>query len=187
MMLTASSVKPRVQDASGEQRVVIAGRVVEARLLAEHDPMAGTFSDFVWSFDTETGHVLSATVDGTVRRTLDWGIVRTHTRARLSFRMDTLGSAGYHEPRNYLGQPINYFCEPDEAKGCVRVLAQPYDATTGYVNAVGPIEVESLIMHLRTFSTIGEAVFSEFDPDSADESPRHQATAGLAAGLNTAP
>ena len=173
-------------DDSPHRRVIIARDVVEARLLEGYDPVPGTFSDYVWAFDAETGHVLSAALAGTVNRTLDWGIVRTHVKAKVSFRMDTLGSAGYRKPRSFLGQPVNYFCEPGSSEGCVAVAAQRYDAATGYVNAVGTIEVESLIKRLRTFSTIGEAIFSEIDGDVGSEPRPQRAASGVSAVVHTA-
>jgi len=86
-------------------RVTIPGPTVEAHLVAGHEPVPGSFSDFVWSFDPATGHVHSATVHGRVVRTLDWGLARTRARARLRFRMDTLGTAGFRAPHRVLASP----------------------------------------------------------------------------------
>jgi len=174
-------------------RVTIPGRAVETHLVAGHDPVPGTFSDFVWSFDRATGHVHSATVEGTVVRTLDWGVARTRAKARLRFRMDTLHAAGFRTPRRVLGQPVSYFCDPDARDDCVRVRPHRYDPATGYVNAVGPIEVENPVLGMRTFSTLGEARFSELEaPDdraardafASDEvASARRAAAGTAAAL----
>ena len=113
------------------------------------------------SFDADTGHVLLATVAGTVTRRLDWGIMRTTTKARLSFRMDTFGSAGYRPLRRYLGQPVNPFCEPSRGKDCVRVAARRYNPTTGYVNAIGPIDVAwSSAFPSSTFSSTWASIRS---------------------------
>ena len=46
-------------------------------------------------------------------------------------------------------------------------------SVTGYVNAVGELEVDSLVSRLRTFSPLGEAVFSEL----GDGRPAVQAVA----------
>jgi hypothetical protein len=160
-------LEPEADDA--RLRVTISGPTVESHLVAEQEPVPGSFSDFVWSFDRSTGHVHSATVEGIVIRTLDWGIARTRARARLRFRMDTLRAAGFRTPRSVLGQPVSYFCDPDARDDCVRVRPHRYDRATGYVNAVGPIEVENPVLGMRTFSTLGEARFHEIEATAADD------------------
>jgi len=157
-------------------RLTIPGAAVEANLVDQEDPIPGSFSDFVWTFDAETGHVHSAAVEGTVMRTLDWGLVTTRTKARLRFQMDTLRSAGYRKPRSVLGQPVNYFCDPEARRDCTQVRPRRYDPVTGYVNAVGPIEVENTVLGVRTFSTLGEAVFSEREAPRRVAQPRRTST-----------
>jgi len=154
------------EDDAAWLRVTIPGHAVESHIVAGHHPVPGTFSDFVWRFDRPTGNVQSATMEGIVVRTLDWGLARTRTNLRLRFHMDTLHAAGFREPRRVLGQSVSYFCDPDARDDCVRVRPRRYDPVTGYVNAVGSIDVENAVLGVRTFSTLGEAMFSELDaPD----------------------
>ena len=149
-------------------RLTIPADAVERHLLGRQEPIPGSFSDFVWTFDAETGHVHSARVEGSVICHLDWGLVTSRAKARLRFEMDTFRTAGYRKPRSVLGQPVNSFCDPDEHGDCQRVSPLPYDPTTGYVNAVGPIDVENAVLGMRTFSTIGEAVFSDREAARAE-------------------
>ncbi|NNL65599.1 MAG: hypothetical protein HKP30_05105 [Myxococcales bacterium] len=142
-------------------RLTIPGHAIEAELLAAHDPVPGSFSDFVWSFDTVTGHVLSAELEGRVVRTLDWGLVRTPLQARIRFQMNTLRAAGFRSERRLMGQRVNRYCEPGPPAGCIAVAPSRYDGRTGYVNAVGRVDVETRLLRIQTFSTLGEARFSE--------------------------
>lgn len=164
-------------------RVAIPGHEVETRLVADHEPVPGTFSDFVWSFDPATGDVRS-TMDGTVMRTLHWGIAHLRTQAQLHFRMDTLHVAGFRKPRRLLGQSVVDYCDPDAQRDCVRVRPRRYDPATGYVNAVGPIEVENALIGVRTFSTLGEAIFSERDGSQEDG---HDSAPEVASGPDSKP
>jgi len=151
--------------AEAVRRLTIPAASVET-LLADEDPVPGTFSDFVWSFDPETGHVLSATLEGRVVRTLDWRVATTRTAARLRFRMDTLRAAGYRAPRRMLGETVMLYCDPGPGPGadddCAPLHPRRYDPETGYVHAVGPIDVQAPIMRMRTLSTLSEARFSEW-------------------------
>ncbi len=149
---------------AGRVELTISGRAVEDQLLREHDPVPGSFSDFVWSFDTATGHVLSATVSGTLIRSLDLGLWTSQLEARVRFEMDTHRVAGFRPARRLLGQRVHRFCVPGKANGCHSVNASVYDPVTGHVNAVGHLDVETRLMQLRSFSSLGEAVFSELDP-----------------------
>ncbi len=154
---------------AGRVELTISGRAVEDQLLREHDPVPGSFSDFVWSFDAATGHVLSATVSGTLIRSLDLGLWTSQLEARVRFEMDTRRIAGFRGARRLLGQRVHHFCLPNPAEECHPVNASAYDSATGYVNAVGHVDVETRLMQLRTFSSLGEAIFSELDP-----SPDHR-------------
>lgn len=145
-------------------RVTLPGATVESQLLASEEPVAGSFSDFRWSIDPGTGHVLSATLEGTVMRRLDFGIATARVPAKLRFEMSTLRPAGFRSKRRLLGQPVNRYCVPDPSSDCVAVPPRRYDPATGYVNAVGSVAIDSRIMRLTTFSTLGEARLSEVAP-----------------------
>lgn len=149
------------------QRVLtIPGHAVETRLLAQHAPVPASFSDFVWSFDAATGHVLSASVSGQVARRIDWGLGSSRMTARVRFEMDTLRTVGFRPERRLLGERVSPFCPADRLEGCVAVAPAVYDAETGHVKAVGSVQVESRLVRMRTFSTLGEAVVSEIDPSA---------------------
>jgi len=93
----------------GEVSVTVDGRTVEQHLLTEHEPRPGSFSNFVWIFDAETGHVRSAKVSGAVRRRLHLGLTSWKVTARIHVEMDTRGDAGFTQASNLLGQPVHRF------------------------------------------------------------------------------
>jgi hypothetical protein len=143
-------------------RIVIAGGVVERSLFRDLQPKPGTFSDFIWLFDTASGEVLHARLEGTLIESVDWGLFSTSTEARIRVSMSTARAAGYRPPRHLFGHSIFRFCV--HGAQCRLVPAVPLDPERGYVNAVGAIEVESLIgVSTESFSPLGEAVFSEWD------------------------
>ncbi len=152
--------------------VTIDATTIEEHLLSEQKPKRGSFSDFVWVFDVETGHVLSATVSGTVFRTLNWGIARSSIEARVAAEMGSARVAGFKPPLQMLGNVFHRFCSDPESKRCTLIEGQGYDFESGYVNAVGRLKVGSRIVSLRIFSPLGEAVFSELrDPELAPDAP----------------
>jgi hypothetical protein len=147
----------------GEVRVTVDGRTVEQHLLPEHEPRPGSFSDFVWVFDGETGHVRSAKVSGLVNRRLRLGLTSWKVTARIRVEMSTRNDAGFTQPSQLLGQRVHRFCAASDTGACTLVPARAYDPITGYVNAVGEIGANSGPVELRSFSPLGEAIFSEFD------------------------
>ncbi len=164
-------------------RVVIPAATVEAHLLGDQRPIPDSFSDFVWTFDTETGHVLSAEVRGRVRPELDWGFVKTSTQAEIHVDMGTAITGGFERPRRVLGNLVYRYCTDALDPGCRVVDTTPYDPATGYVNAVGRVWVHSTIVDVWNFSPMGEAIFKE-RPDEAGLEPGFAArnTGSLAAG-----
>jgi len=157
-------------DRPGEIRVTIHGPVVEEHLLTGEEPRPGSFSDFVWIFDADTGHVRSAAASGTVVRTLSLGFMTWKVDARIRIRMDTHSRAGFERRGGILGQEYHRFCVAEESSQCTLVDPRPYDPTTGYVNAVGDVSADSSLVQVRSFSPMGEAIFSELE-DSLDERP----------------
>ena len=147
----------------GEIRVVIPGDVVERSLVHDENPIPGTFSDFVWVFDSATGHVRSATFQGHVERQLDWGFMTSRAHVEIRVDMGTERIAGFRQPRKLLGQIFFRHCADLTSPRCTVVETQPLDPATGYVNAVGGLRVHSSVMNLKGFSPLGEAIFSEID------------------------
>jgi hypothetical protein len=160
-------------DVEGQVKVTVDGRIVEQYLLAEHRPVKGSFSDYIWIFDVSSGHVTSATVVGRLIKTLDWGFFTSEVEASISVQMATRSetgrpaAAGFAPPRSRLGQLLFRFCTISDGEGCTLVSAAPYDPRSGYVNAVGPILARSTGTTTRAFSPLGEARFSEISPAAA--------------------
>jgi hypothetical protein len=155
-------------------RVVIDRQVVERSLFAEDAPEPGSFGDFVWLFDARTGHVLDARLEGRIVQQLDFGLMRSQTRAHVRARMSTRERAGFLPPRRILGNRVFRHCDPARARSddCHSVAPVPLDRSRGYVNAVGVIEVATpLGIEARTFSPLGEALFLELGTPVVDEAP----------------
>ncbi|MBW2275440.1 MAG: hypothetical protein JRG96_19415 [Deltaproteobacteria bacterium] len=141
--------------------VVVPSSVVEEHLLVEESPMPGSFSDFVWVFDARGGEVVSASVSGVMLRTLDWGLAKTRAAARIQVDMGTRARAGFEAPRTLLGQTFFRHCTRRNSASCTLVDGVPLDPSSGYVNAVGAMQVRSSVTTLRSFSPLGEAIFQE--------------------------
>lgn len=144
-------------EASGRVRVTIPSAIVEAHLFDGHQPVPGSFSDFTWTFDADTGEVLSAEVEGRLWHHLAWGV---SVKAPVRVSMDTRRSAGFAPPRTLLGREYRSFCRQGD-EGCTLVEPRAYDPHSGYVNAVGEIRARSGPFRVRSFSPLGEAIFSE--------------------------
>jgi hypothetical protein len=155
----------------GEVRVTVAGSLVERHLMPGQDVVPGSFSDFVWVFDSATGHVRSATVSGIVRQTIQVGLGTWTVELPIRVAMDTERRAGVEAPRRLFGRELHRFCRPARSRSCREVLPRPYDASTGYVNALGPVSADSRLVRIHSFSPLGEAVFSEAEPRLADGDP----------------
>ena len=147
--------------AEGQVTVSVASPIVERVLFGEVQGVPGSFSDFVWVFDAASGDVVSASVSGRVIETLRIGAFSRRVEAALDARMSTRAIAGYAPPRRRLGQRIFEFCADAGDPACTLVPAAPYDARTGYVNAVGAVLARSVGFETRTFSPLGEARFAE--------------------------
>ena len=147
----------------GEVSVSVDGRTVEQHLLPDHEPRPGSFSDFVWIFDVETGHVRSAKVSGAVHQRLRLGLASWKVTARIRVEMNTRSDAGFTQPANLMGQRVRRFCAAADSGPCTLVPARTYDPITGYVNAVGAIGADSGPIRFESFSPLGEAIFSELD------------------------
>jgi hypothetical protein len=145
----------------GQVRVSVPAAAVEAVLFRGAQPVPGSFSDFVWIFDVETGHVASASVSGRVVETLQLGVFSRRVEADLEARMNTRTTVGYTPPRLRLGQRIFGYCTDPRDADCTLVPAAPYDPRSGYVNAVGAVVARSIGFESRTFSPLGEARFAE--------------------------
>jgi hypothetical protein len=148
--------------AEGEIRVIVDAALVEQRLIDDQNPVPGSFSDFVWTFDVQTGHVLSATLTGEVLREIRWGFVKARASAAIAVEMATAQSAGFRDMTRLMGQTFFRYCTSQDSSDCTIVDTQSYDTETGYVNAVGRMQVQSSFLEFDNFSPLGEAIFSEY-------------------------
>jgi len=167
-------------EAPGTARVTIDRSEIESVLLAGHGAVPGSVSDFVWVFDTATGDVLSTSLTGRLTKELDWGLFRSSAEARIDLDMQTRRVGGAAPPRSWLGQQLFHYCDDPTARGCEVVAGQRLDRATGYVYAVGTLNVHFGQVTLRTFSPLGEAIFAEID-DAGRESLASPALAAPAA------
>ena len=155
--------------AAGQVRVVLPGEAVERTAMSDSNPKAGTFSDFVWTFDAHTGEVLRAETAGVVQRELDFGLFRKRVDVDIRVRVSTRDAAGFRPMRRVMGETIFDYCAEPGSNDCRIVPAQPYDAKSGYVNAVGDIEARALGITSRAFAPVGEARFFELPESEAPE------------------
>jgi hypothetical protein len=70
--------------------------------------------------------------------------------------------AGFEPGRVRLGQLVFQLCVRDGGN-CTIVEPARYDPRTGYVNAVGALVGRALGTAARSFSPLGEAIFSEVE------------------------
>lgn len=156
----------------GLVRIAVPAREVEAQLRSTGtDALAGSFSDFVWLLDPETGEVVEATLSGRVRESIRLGPLRTSAVVEIDVAMSTARSAGFDRSR-FLGLRTNALCEPPAAGGtdasCVGVPAVPFDPSRGYVNAVGRVQAASSFAKVVAFSPLGEIQLTESGPGGTD-------------------
>ncbi len=141
--------------------VAIPPEVVEGQLMVHQDPVPGTFGPMVWVFDARTGHVLSADLEGSVYRRLRLGFLKPRLRAQVRFEMGTERVAGFRSPRQVLGLEVFEHCTAQDDPDCTLVPPAAFDPSTGYVNAVGQVDAEAKGFASTSFSSLGEARFSE--------------------------
>ncbi len=146
---------------SGQIVVRIDGGILERSLFRDRRPVPGSFSDFLWVFDGETGAVLSASFSGTLLHEIHWGFGTTEIEARVDARMGTIDTAGFRAPSKVWGSRILRYCNEPRSKRCTLVEPHGFDAARGYVNAVGYLEIDSSFVGFSTFSALGEAIFTE--------------------------
>jgi len=150
-------------------RIRIPTREIEAHLLATGtEPVPGSFSDFVWTFDARTGHVLTAHLSGRVRQRFSLGPILTSATVEIRVDMTTRDIGGFRPVNGILGLQTNAFCLPSaQSPQCVAVDPIRFDPESGYVNAVGSLVAAAPIAEIRTFSPLGEARFSERHPQGS--------------------
>ncbi len=152
-------------------RIRIPADAIEAHLLSTGtEVVPGSFSDFVWTLERATGHVLAAQLSGRVREHLRLGLFTTALEVDIRVAMTTQARAGFRSARGALGIETHDFCSPERPlEGCVFVEAHELDPERGYVNAVGRVVAATPMIEVQTFSPLGEVRFSERNADGVSE------------------
>jgi hypothetical protein len=145
----------------GWVQVEVSGPAIEQVLMASEDPKPGSFREFAWVFDAESGRVVAATLEGVVYRQVRLGPFHSRLEAAIRVLMTTDQPVGFRPPRGLLGNRIFDACAGADSDPCTLVEPARYDSTTGYVNAVGRIYARSAKVATETFSSLGEARFFE--------------------------
>ena len=150
-------------DSPDEVRIRVPAKTVEAQLLSTGtDVVPGTFSEFVWTLERRSGHVLAAELTGRVRERLSLGLIATSIVVDIRVEMTTRNVAGFRSARGALGIETHDFCSPSRPlEGCILVEARQLDPARGYINAVGRLDAATRMIEVHTFSPLGEVRFSE--------------------------
>lgn len=141
--------------------VEVPGAAVEQVLMASEHPKPGSFGDFAWIFDSESGDVIAATLEGVVYRRVQLGPFHSTIEAAIRVLMTTAEPVGFRPPRGLLGHRIFDACTLADSDPCTLVQPARYDPASGYVNAVGRIFARGAKVSTETFSSLGEARFFE--------------------------
>ena len=145
--------------APGQAQVRIRGAQME-QVITNYEPVPGSFTDFVWTFDVESGHVVKAVLDGVVTSKVDWGLFESEVETAISMDLNTQREAGYMPAVERFGHTVFEFCEQASAP-CERVPPAALDAS-GYVNAVGPVTATAIGgLWTQSFSPMGEVMIEE--------------------------
>lgn len=152
-------------------RIRVPAAEIEAHLRSTGtDVVPGSFSEFVWTLERPTGHVVAARLTGRVRERLRLGLFTTALEVDIRVAMTTRARAGFRSARGVLGIETHDFCSPERPlEGCVFVEARELDPSRGYVNAVGRVVAATPMIEVQTFSPLGEVRFSERSVDGAVE------------------
>jgi hypothetical protein len=152
-------------NALGHITVRVSGEILEQSLFRDRNPVPGSFTDFVWVFDRETGDVLSASFEGTFSYEFDWGFATSEIHASVRAEMQTTHVGGYQGARPVWGVRLYPWCNDVQSLHCTAVPTNAYDSDRGYVNAVGFLAIDSPLTQFATFSAVGEARFGELSLD----------------------
>jgi hypothetical protein len=168
-------------DEAGRVTVRLSGDILENSLFRDNQPVAGSFSDFLWTFDGTSGDVLSAEFSGAFFYTINLGFLKSDIEAKVEAWMTTTRPGGFRPARRILDRVLIGYCDDVENQRCEAVPARRYDEERGYVNAVGYLSIDSPVKRFETFSSLGEARFSEAAVDAPVR--ERESEARLPAGL----
>jgi len=144
-------------------RIRIPAAEIEAHLRSTGtESIPGSFSEFIWTLDPLTGHVVHAAFSGRVRERFTVGFFQASTLVDIRVEMTTQAVGGFRGPRGLFGRRTHAFCSPAPSQAdCVAVAPVRFDPLSGYINAVGSLHVATPLARIRTFSPPGEVQFSE--------------------------
>lgn len=117
----------------------------------------GSFTNYVWTFDPTSNHVLTAIVSGQ----LVLGVVGEPTGVGIVQELTTFGREPIGYSPEMVGRGIlDLVCSPATDPDCIEVERVPYQPDTGYVRAFGAITFGEPFA-IQLLSSFGEAIFSE--------------------------
>ena len=155
---------------AGTVRIRIPASEVEAHFRATGtEAVRGSFSEFIWTLDPVSGHVLEAQLEGSIRESFRMGPIRTAATVRIEVTMTTQNAGGFRAGKGVLGIRTYPFCTPgDREEDCIPVAAIRFDPERGYVNAVGMVQAAAAMARIQAFSPLGEVLFSERSQDGTE-------------------
>lgn len=113
-------------------------------------------SPYVWTFDPDTNHVLSASMSAQTFAVFGG----RPALVPISQNVSTTGGALGYIPTDVGGFELELICIPGMDRGCEAIEKVSYQPDTGYVNALGPM-VFGPPLEVAVLSMFGEAIFSE--------------------------
>jgi hypothetical protein len=188
-----SSVRAAYLESDSDSSIVrirIPTAEIEAHLRTTGtEAVPGSFSDFVWTLDSTSGHVLAAELTGRVRERFSFGMIRTSALVDIRVEMTTHEVGGFLPDKGIFGLRTNAYCSPAPAlgpSGCIAVSPVRFDPDSGYVNAVGTVVAATRVAKIRAFSPLGEVQFHERRIDGTETvvSGTSRADALCSAGFN---
>jgi hypothetical protein len=168
-----SSVRAAYLESDSDSSIVrirIPTAEIEAHLgTTGTEAVPGSFSDFVWTLDSNSGHVLAAELTGRVRERFSFGLIRTSALVEIRVEMTTHDVGGFLPDEGFFGLRTNAYCSPaPESSGCIAVFPVRFDPDSGYVNAVGTVVAATGVAKIRAFSPLGEVRFHERGLDGTE-------------------
>jgi hypothetical protein len=152
-------------------RIRIPTAEIEAHLgTTGTEAVPGSFSDFVWTLDSTSGHVLAAELTGRVRERFSFGLIRTSALVEIRVEMTTHDVGGFLPDKGIFGLRTNTYCSPaaPAPSGCIAVSPVRFDPDSGYVNAIGTVVAATGVAKIRAFSPLGEVRFHERGLDGTE-------------------
>lgn len=154
-------LEPAPDGRPDQVRIRIPAREMEAHLRSTGTAVvAGSFSDFLWTLDRQSGHVVAAHLRGQVEERVGLGLLSARVAVAIEVEMSTARAAGFRTDQKSFGKQTHDLCLPTE-RSCIAVEGLRYDPSRGYVNAVGALRAFTPVFEVEAFSPLGEARFSE--------------------------